>query len=48
MYIYHKTDIKFFVDILHDGYLRAGNDTKRSNYNVYSYLSDIIKLIKIF
>ena len=42
MIIYHKRDIKSFVDILHDGNLRAGEDTKRSNYDIHNKLQKYI------
>jgi hypothetical protein len=42
MYIYHNTCIESLVDILYDGYLRAGKYTKQSNYNIHDTLQKYI------
>jgi len=42
MYIYHNTDIEYFIDILYDGTLRAGEDTKISNMNIHKNLQKYI------
>ena len=42
MYIYHNTDIEYFIDILYDGTLRAGEDTKISNMNIHKHLQKYI------
>ena len=42
MYIYHNTDIEYFIDILYDGTLRAGEDIKISNMNIHKHLQKYI------
>ena len=42
MYIYHNTDIEYFIDILYDGTLRPGKDTKISNQNIHEKLQKYI------
>jgi hypothetical protein len=41
MYIYHNTDIEYFIYILYDGTLRPGKDTKISNQNIHEKLQNI-------